>query len=181
MKSIARKNPIATKAMDLNGGFDVEFPGGVKLMFFGAPFRQAHLVRASFPTYAVKAATEQRGDFDAEVPCEDFGVPTHDDMRKAVASAIEAAFAGKAVFAGCAGGIGRTGTFLAVVLKTLQAAPASGYSAGWVDLVRQVYMKHAVETPAQRKLIDQIDVSSIQRRVKWLWFKAAVRKFFLGR
>ena len=182
MKSIAqfRKTP---GNLDLNGAFDVLFPLGVKLTFSGAPFRHAHQGKMDGrPPYRVKCATEQSGACEIEVPCQDFGTPTHEDMLAGVEAAIDAAFAGKPVFAGCAGGIGRTGTFLAVVLKALNAEVV-GFEhvpLPWWEKVRIVYLKFAVETKGQKDLIEDIDVSAIRRRIKWLWAKAVFRKM-MGR
>lgn len=184
MKSIAKPTTYDRNGLPLplhlNGAFTVTFPWGVTLLFAGAPFRNADRMLDAF---RVKCATEQTGRFDADIPCEDFSVPTEEDMLKAVEAAIEAAFAGQPVFAGCAGGIGRTGTFLSVVLKALGAQVEAPMKAdlGWVGMVRRVYLRHAVETDAQKRLIEDIDVSRIRRRLKWLWLKAVARRFFRGR
>lgn len=181
MKSIARKieGPLAT---GLNGAFEVEFPMGVQLVFGGAPFRMAgmtHLDRLDIPIFRVKCATEIQGDFDAEVPCQDFGTPKPKDMKAAVEEAIEAAFKGEPVFAGCMGGIGRTGTFLAVVLKVL--CPQYGFETdGYVRAVKQLYFPPAVETDGQYSLISSIDVDDLRRKVKWLWLKAVIRRTIFG-
>jgi hypothetical protein len=164
----------------LNGAFAVELPMSVNLYFGGAPFRMAgmtHLERVGSPLYRVKCATEVAGTFEEEVPAQDFGVPTHTAMRLAVTHAVEAAFQGRPVFAGCVGGIGRTGTFLAVVLKVFYPT-YSGEQL--VYMTRAVYLGHAIETAEQKKLIDTIDVSALQRRVKWLWMKAVLRKLLGG-
>jgi hypothetical protein len=171
------------REIGLNGTFQVALPLGVKLVFAGAPFPKRGVVHNAF---VVKCATEQRGAADVEIPCEDFGVPTDRAMLNGVDRAIEAAFAGKQVFAGCAGGIGRTGTFLTVVLKALGADP-TGYDGHsrvpLVNMIRKVYLGHAVETSAQEKLISTIDVSAIQAKIRRLWFRAVLRKYvpFFGR
>jgi hypothetical protein len=175
----ANKLPVT----GLNGAFELYFPMGVTLVFAGAPFRMAnnptltHLGRPGTQPYRVKCATEVAGVFDFEVPCEDFGVPKHWDMKDAVYAAIEAAFQGRPVFAGCMGGIGRTGTFLAVVLKVL--CPEYGYETdGYVMAVRQLYLRNAVETQAQANLVSSIDVYDLRSKIKWLWLKAVIRNAF---
>lgn len=168
MKSIAQAIPHAGQ---MNGSFEVAFPLGVTLRFAGAPFRNGNGLDGD--VLRVKCATEQPGRCDVAVPCEDFGTPTHETMLEGVERAIEAAFDGKLVFAGCAGGIGRTGTFLSVVLKVLQP----GLSAGEiVPLIRKIYLRGAVETQGQQKLIREIDVRRLQKRVKWLWLRAVFRR-----
>src|SRR4051794_11348594 len=110
MKSIARATTHDANGkpfdMRLNGAFTVDFPLGVTLTFAGAPFRLAHLAGLGSSLFRVKAATEVPGDAEVFIPCVDFGVPNEADMLAAVAAAVEAAFAGKTVFAGCMGGIG---------------------------------------------------------------------------
>lgn len=159
-----------------NGEFAVSFPFGITLFFVGAPFKLTQSIPATL--FKVKCASEQPGFYDALVPCVDFGVPTDADMLKGVEAAIEAAFAGRPVFAGCAGGIGRTGTFLAVVLKVLHPLPKPVAKGAYKALVRDVYLSHAVETPKQGALIDGIDVEQLRKRVKWLWLKAVAKNLF---
>jgi hypothetical protein len=168
-------------AQGLNGAFRLSLPMDVDLYFGGAPYRMngmTHLEALGSPLYRVKCATEIQADFDVEVPCQDFGVPTNADMRYAVGQAIEAAFRGRPVFAGCMGGIGRTGTFLAVVLKVFYPkVPVKSL----VPMVKRVYFGPAVETEEQYRLIESIDVSALQRRVRWLWLKAVIRRTLWGR
>lgn len=170
LKSIARGCRLPPQAR-LNGAFRVDYPMGISLLFAGAPFMYAD--RAAQPAFRVKCATEQPGVADWTVPSVDFGVPTDEDMLKGVEAAITAAFNGQSVFAGCAGGIGRTGTFLSVVLKVLQPdLPA----AQIVPTIRRIYLSHAVETKGQKELIERIDVSALRRKIKWLWLAAVWRK-----
>ena len=169
LKSIAQKVQIYGRS-HMNGCFTVQFPLIRKFWFYGAPFMYAGEVGNGFK---VKCATEQPGAADFTIPSVDFGVPTDEDMLKGVEAAIIAAFNGQPVFAGCMGGIGRTGTFLSVVLKVLQPdLPASQI----VSTIRQVYLSHAVETKGQKELIERIDVSALRRKIKWLWLAAVWRR-----
>jgi hypothetical protein len=167
-------------AAGLNGAFMLELPMGIQLVFGGAPYRMAgmtHLEQVGSPLFRVKCATEIQGEFDVEVPCEDFGVPLHWDMRDAVYAAMVAAFQGRPVFAGCMGGIGRTGTFYAVLLKVFYPGqPVENL----VPMVKRLYYGSAVETGEQQQLISDIDVDYLQRQVKWLWLKAVARKLLSG-
>jgi hypothetical protein len=176
VKLIARVFAETPSNREVNGEFDVEFPGGVTLTFIGGPFSVADTLPDAFK---VKAATEQYGYCDISIPVADFGTPKDEDMLRAVEGAIVAAFAGKPVFAGCGAGIGRTGTFFAAVLKVLipdVAASTGGQVDTYVGLVRQVYLGHAVETQDQVEFIGRLDVERLRKRVKWLWARALVRR-----
>jgi hypothetical protein len=178
VKITARKlnGPIAA---GLNGAFAVEFPMGIALIFGGAPFRMAdmtHLGRVGYPTYRVKCATEVPGDADDEVPCQDYSVPRELDLLNAVERAIQAAFQGRAVFAGCYGGIGRTGVFMATVLKVLMPDMMD-----YVGLTRNLYLRGTIETEEQMELVDEIEVDALRRKVKWMWVRAVIRQALFGR
>lgn len=83
----------------------------------------------------------------------DFWLPT--DRRDALDALREAhrrAYAGERVEIACRGGIGRTGTALAV-LAILDGLPA-GESIKWV---RDTYHHRAVETPWQRRWLHKLD------------------------
>lgn len=179
MKTKVTPITTARSELGLNGGFEVRFPLGIVLQFYGSPFRKAGMVDDAF---TVKCASEQPGPADVVIPCEDFGVPTHADMLRGVDRAINAAFDGEPVFAGCAGGIGRTGTFLSVVIKALNVDPTpynkTGKSkVGYVNMIRAIYLGHAVETAKQEQLIDTIEVSDIRKTIGRLWRRAVLRKY----
>lgn len=78
----------------------------------------------------------------------DFGLPRdRDDALVALREAHRRA-ASERVEVACLGGIGRTGTALAVLAILSGVAP--GDAVAWV---RTHYHRHAVETPAQRRWI----------------------------
>ncbi len=143
---------------DANGAFEVTYLGQ-RLQFFGGPFK----LSAQHPdAFLVKCATEQTGVYHAAIPCEDFRAFDPADLYKAVDAALDAAFRGSPIYAGCAGGIGRTGTFLAAVLKVFFP------DENPVDTVRDVYLSYAVETADQRKLLASFDVSKLRRKARKL-------------
>lgn len=84
---------------------------------------------------------------DMLVPAEDFGLPDKKAMRFAIREAIRVAANGGTIAIGCMGGIGRTGTFLGCLQRTL-----SPFSDG-VDEVRAAYLKYAIETKAQEAFV----------------------------
>ena len=151
-----------------NGAFVVDLRG-TRLTFIGGPYR--HSSQHPF-AYLVKCATEQTGRFDTEIPCQDFQPFKEADLRRALHVAIDAALAGRPVYAGCMGGIGRTGTFLAAVLKVLMPE----YDP--VLLLRTVYLPHAVETAAQERLIAGLDVTDLRHKVQTTVRKNALKRLF---
>jgi len=68
------------------------------------------------------------------------------------------------VYIGCWGGIGRTGTAFAGLVRALGVDEAS--PAAWA---RESYLYNAVETGAQKDLIKEFDVSDVQRLSARRW------------
>ena len=78
----------------------------------------------------------------------DFSVPSQDDLAQAVQHTIAYAQAGQHIAMHCSAGIGRTGLFAAALAKRLWSLPGSE-ALQWI----RRYIPHAVETPAQQRLI----------------------------
>lgn len=134
---------------------------GHSLRFYGGPFRDA-FVKAPTPGYfLVKMAAEQQGYADVTVAVHDFRAPDPEALRLAVIAGIKAAFRGDAIYVGCGAGIGRTGTYLAAVLKVF--FPHSDP----VALVREQYLSYAVETKDQEQLLANFDVTAIRAKLFW--------------
>lgn len=172
MKSIAKNDDGFGRFA--NASFKVVI-GGVELNFSGGPYRVAARFKEEWPdAFLVKMASEQPGQSDVAVPVQDFGTPDPAALRAAVGWAIRAAFDGKPVFVGCGAGWGRTGLFLAVVLKVL--LPRLKGQEQIVKELRRIYIPQAVETPGQRALLDSIDVSGLRRMVFRLWLRAKIRQ-----
>ena len=111
---------------------------------------------------------------DVHLPIEDFHTPTPADktnVEAALRDAFTAALAGRKVYVGCAGGIGRTGLFLALMAKVAGVTHPVAY-------VRGLYMPHAVETKAQQEYIAKFDVTELQVWLKKQARKARLRKMF---
>lgn len=87
---------------------------------------------------------------DAYFYIQDMSIPTNaEDFKDLCEWAIEQAKAGKKVHAGCIGGHGRTGMFLAAVAQLVDP------SVNAIDYVREHYCHHAVETTQQEKFLQQ--------------------------
>ncbi|QCR20363.1 protein-tyrosine phosphatase family protein [Agrococcus sp. SGAir0287] len=78
----------------------------------------------------------------------DFGMPRDSTAAIAALRRIHAAAAEARVEVACAGGIGRTGTALAILAR-MSGVPAD-VAVAWV---RERYDPRAVETPGQRRLV----------------------------
>lgn len=142
------------------------FPmGGLKVRMYGGPYRERPA-----GTFGVCMAAELC-DLPAQVkvPTQDFSIPNPDVLIDGVEQVIMALAEGRTVYAGCMGGIGRTGLVMAVTAKALGVKEP-------VKWVRKHYKPHAVETQQQQRFIADIDTSplkSVVRRAKirrWMRF-----------
>lgn len=147
------------RTMPLRRGlFNVDIEGG--------PYRARPLM-----AFGIKLATEQPGLFDVEVKIADFGVPSKADMKKAAKAALGKLLDGERVYAGCGAGIGRTGTFMAVLAKVCDP------KADPVNYVRSYYLPTAVETSAQERFVAGLDVTDLR---EWLDQEIARRRLRLA-
>lgn len=85
------------------------------------------------------------------LPIPDFGIPDNDSLQKAVSDAINYLEQGKNLAVHCNAGIGRTGMFIACLVKKVMGK--SGESA--IQWVRQ-YIPAAVEIEDQKKMVLEI-------------------------
>ncbi len=89
--------------------------------------------------------------YDVIVQWPDFGIPDEYEVKQALVQTCMHLKWKNPVYVGCMGGIGRTGTFLALLCKM-------GNEMFPVDYVRKNYLPHAVETPQQQEFIAGFDV-----------------------
>lgn len=86
----------------------------------------------------------------------DFRLPRDPEAAVATLVRIHAAAAEERVEVACAGGIGRTGTALAILAR-LSGVPAAD-AVAWV---RERYDPRAVETPRQRRFVETVALPTV--------------------
>ena len=111
-------------------------------------------------------------DLDVLLPIKDFSVPPPaqlEDVEYVIRRALGAAVAGKRVWAGCMGGWGRTGMFLALLAKVADYDDPVGY-------VRRVYSKKACETKEQCRYVYDFDPTRLRRRLYGSAWRERIRR-----
>lgn len=104
--------------------------------------------------FGVKLAQELDLKCDVDLPIKDFSIPNIIECKEALKKTVEAIFQDKKVYAGCFGGKGRTGLFLALLTKSFGIEFP-------VQHVRRHYHSHAVETMDQYEFVRDFDVKEI--------------------
>jgi protein-tyrosine phosphatase len=94
--------------------------------------------------------------------------PNHQQVKYAMLVATQALAEGYDVYCGCAGGIGRTGTFLAVLVAAYRPTERDP-----ITFVRNKYDSRAIETPSQEAW-----VYDFVRKNRW--FFARLRAILRG-
>jgi hypothetical protein len=92
------------------------------------------------------------------LPIKDFSVPEPIPTVRALKDALLLLLQGRPIYVGCAGGYGRTGTFLSLLAKVYGVKDP-------VAFVRINYHGHAVETAQQMRFVTTFDVAPLRR---WL-------------
>lgn len=140
--------------------------GKIKDLIWGGPYfdRPRNML-------GVKMAEEIDLMCHIDIPTKDFGVPSMLTMTHGVNEAVACLSQGKELYVGCMGGIGRTGLFMACMLKT---AHERKWGSTWrrffrrwfepnisyVEEVRKQYHPYAVETEQQRDFVRRFEVAS---------------------
>ncbi len=122
---------------------------------YGGPYRDRPHSNSMF---TVNMADEISDPANVRVDCVDFQIPDTDKFNRAVALGILAMGEGKAVYAGCMGGIGRTGMYAAAMAKVAGEKDPVGFT-------RNNFHPHAVETKEQMAFIGNLDVNAIKSLV----------------
>jgi protein-tyrosine phosphatase len=141
---------FVTSATWPDGPGVVELPGGVRVR--GRGLRRGPL--APDPDLGVYLTARDPGPFPWEhrwVRWPDFRLPTSRDETLDVLRCAHARAGSVRVEVACGGGVGRTGTALAV-LAVLSGVPPE-HAVAWV---RERYHLRAVETPGQRRWVRRI-------------------------
>ncbi len=101
------------------------------------------------------------------VPTKDFQTPPLDEMNAGMLELLARMRGGTPMYVGCTAGWGRTGTFLACLVK---AWGANGDDSP-VKWLRRHYCGEAVEKPIQHDFIDHYqapaDIKKLIRSLKW--------------
>jgi hypothetical protein len=130
----------------------------------GGPFRECP------PTMkGVKMAAEIKQECAVDIPTQDFRVPDKKLLYKGLNKALDLMLAGEPLYVGCMGGKGRTGLFMAVLVKAFGVRKP-------VEYVREHYYSHAVETDEQMLFVKKFLITpTMRRKVKllrrWSWLK----------
>ncbi|MGK7864738.1 protein-tyrosine phosphatase family protein [Falsiroseomonas sp. E2-1-a4] len=97
----------------------------------------------------LEMGAEKASQADVKVPTADFGVPDPAALRRAVEVVLRQLQTEpeRPVHIGCRAGVGRTGLFMACLVR------AAGVPGDPLAYVRAHYLPHAAETPAQEALI----------------------------
>lgn len=130
---------------------------------FGGPFAKFNPKEEAAYGICLRETKDARAD--VWLPIDDFSVPKDDAaVNRALKQVVLAILMGHNVYAGCMGGWGRTGLFLAILAKATGQADPVGY-------VRALYTSHAVETDEQKAYVSDFDVTEIQlftKRAAWV-------------
>ena len=147
-----------------NGSIPLRIGRLIDTTVYGGPYRK---VPELF--WGVKMAVEIDHPHMVAVDTRDFSVPEVSDLKAGIVKALMAMINEEDVYAGCMGGIGRTGIFLAALAKVQIEYRKSKHRTGRgedpVLYVRKHFIPHAVETKQQEEYIANLDVSDI---VAWL-------------
>lgn len=119
----------------------------------------------------VKMAREIKAKCAVDIPTEDFRTPDRKTLYRGLNKALDSILAGEPVYVGCMGGKGRTGLFLAVLVKAFGVKKP-------VEFVREHYYAHAVETADQYKFVKQFTITPplrkkiklARRRAQWFFW-----------
>jgi len=153
--------------MTLEKNIPVSF-GTIEGNIYGGPFRR--YLKGTRRLVGVKMAAEIDHPYDFKVDTEDFSIPEQSDMQRGILFGLQALSKGNDVYAGCMGGIGRTGLYMACMAKVMiQYAEATGADLPVpntpVAYVRAHYLGHAVETASQQNFVARFDTSPM---LAWL-------------
>lgn len=146
-----------------NGSLPVPFCCKLHFTVIGGPYRQCP------PNMmGVKMAQEIDLPCAVSIPTRDYCVPTLVDMNRGLIEAVGLVLKREPLYVGCAGGIGRTGLFLAILAKAFGVKDPVAY-------VREYYHPHAVETVEQRYYVGSFPITPQVRiliknaRKKYWW------------
>jgi len=117
----------------------------------------------------VKMAKEIKQACAVDIPTADFQTPDRLVLYRGLHKALDLVLAGEPLYVGCMGGKGRTGLFLAVLVKAFGVKKP-------VEFVRANYYAHAVETDEQMAFVRKFTITppmrrKIKRLRRWSWLR----------
>jgi len=138
----------------------------------------------------VKLAPEIDAPADVILDIPDFSVPTLNSGDNAIYQALKILCEDGAIYIGCMGGIGRTGMFMAMLIRTIGILNLEAEQKTWwykikqffgadpspylqmvnypVEFVRDEYMSLAIETSEQEKFVrwyDPTEMLTVRERI----------------
>ena len=108
----------------------------------------------------VARVRRSRRAFEVHVPTRDFDVPNTKALINGLWEAIDCMSDGECLYVGCAGGLGRTGIFLAALAKAWGEPDPIRY-------VRTNYNPRAVETAEQEHFVNTLHIPAKMRLRVW--------------
>lgn len=162
----------AAESLRPKGSIPLRF-GALTGLVTGGPFKGAKYWAGDDLT--IKLAREINEECDVNLPIADFSVPSELAANEALIEVLKAFDSGQNVYAGCMAGQGRTGLFIALLVKLaldyeaeLAAGPLYpdfepqfGTQTDPVLIVRSLYYRHAVETSEQADFVRNFNTDNL--------------------
>jgi len=142
--------------MKLTIGIPVHI-GNIHGYVYGGPFK--HYEVGTRRLVGVKMAEEIDHPHDISIPTEDFSVPSQRDMEQGLIKALASMNQGNDIYAGCMGGIGRTGLFMGCMARV--QFHYAGSPDDPVAFVRKHFKPHAIETREQQNFVRNFDTTKV--------------------
>lgn len=143
--------------------FGILFPWGV------APIMAGPYSEKPKDSPGIKLAAEMDAPYMVDCPIKDFGTPNPKLIESALLSTIVLMKGGLIPFVGCGWGRGRTGLFLALLIKAAHYSTRPWWDFRVVDYVgmtRCLYRPEAVETKEQEEFVRNFDVKRLAKIVR---------------
>ena len=127
--------------------------GGFKGYVYGGPY-----LKKPEGIIGVKMAKEINAPCEINVPTIDFSVPKKEDLKYGISMGLVYLKQKGEIYAGCMGGIGRTGLYMACLARIMQEIDPDLFTDP-IMYVRVTYNHHAVETDEQRTYVMTLDLT----------------------